>query len=95
LDTASIAGPALAAIRDGGKYVTVTALPPAERGIDVFRSGGSMDRPALRTLADMASSGPLHTPVIRAYGIDDARAAYEAFARRTGRGRLVLTFPAA
>jgi NADPH:quinone reductase len=27
LDTASIAGPALAAIPDGGKYVTVTALP--------------------------------------------------------------------
>jgi NADPH:quinone reductase len=93
LDTASIAGPALAAIRDGGKYVTVTALPSAERGIDVFRSGGSMDGPALRTLADMASSGRLHTPVTRAYRIDEAQAAYMAFARRTGRGRLVLTFP--
>jgi NADPH:quinone reductase len=93
LDTASVAGPALAAVRDGGKYVTVTALPSPERGIDVFRSGGRMDAPALRTLADMASSGRLHTPVARAYGIDDARAAYEAFARRTGRGRLVLSFP--
>jgi NADPH:quinone reductase len=93
LDTASIAGPALAAIRDGGKYVTVTALPAAERGIDVFRSGGRMDATALRTLADMASSGRLHTPVAHAYSIDDARVAYEAFAKRTGRGRLVLTFP--
>ena len=93
LDTASIAGPALAAVRDGGKYVTVTALPSPERGIDVFRSGGRMDAPALRTLADMASSGRLHTPVAHAYSIDDARAAYEAFARRTGRGRLVLSFP--
>jgi NADPH:quinone reductase len=93
LDTASVAGPALAAVRDGGKYVTVTALPSPKRGIDVFRSGGRMDAPALRTLADMASSGRLHTPVARAYGIDDARAAYEAFARRTGRGRLVLSFP--
>jgi len=92
LDTASVAGPALAAVRDGGKYVTVTAIPSAERGIDVFRSGGRMDGPALRTLADMASTGRLHTPVARAYSIDDARAAYEAFAGRTGRGRLVLSF---
>jgi NADPH:quinone reductase len=95
LDTASIAGPALAAIRDGGKYVTVTALPAPERGIDVFRSGGRMDGPALRTLADMASSGRLHTPVAHAYSIDETRAAYEAFAKGTGRGRLVLSFPGA
>jgi len=95
LDTASIAGPALAAVRDGGKYVTVTALPAPERGIDVFRSGGRMDAPALRTLADMANSGRLHTPVAHAYDIVDARAAYQAFAGRAGRGRLVLTFPAA
>jgi len=92
LDTASIAGPALAAIRDGGKYVTVTTLPSAERGIDVFRSGGRMDAPALRALADMAGSGLLHTPLAHTYGIDDARAAYQAFHRRTGRGRLVLSF---
>jgi len=93
LDTASVAGPALAAIRDDGKYVTVTALPAAERGIDVFRAGGRMDDEALRTLADMASTGRLHTPVARASSVDDARAAYEAFAGRTGRGRHVLTFP--
>jgi len=92
LDTASVAGSALAAVRDGGKYVTVTALPAAERGIDVFRSGGRMDGPALRTLADMASTGRLHTPVARTYNVDDVRAAYEAFASRTGRGRLVLSF---
>lgn len=92
LDTASIAGPALAAVRDGGKYVTVTKLPVTERGIDVFRSGGRMDAQALRTLADMANSGRLHTPVAQAYGIDDARAAYEALAERTGRGRITLSF---
>jgi NADPH:quinone reductase len=95
LDCASIAGPALAAIRDGGKYVTVTAVPPAERGIDVFRSGGRMDAPALSTLADMASSGRLHTPVAQSYGINDARTAYQTFGGRRERGRLVLTFPVA
>jgi NADPH:quinone reductase len=93
LDTASVAGPALAAVRDGGKYVTVTSLPAAERGIDVFRSGGRMDAEALRALAEMAVAGRLHTPVARVYDIDDARAAYAAFASRTGRGRLVLGFP--
>jgi NADPH:quinone reductase-like Zn-dependent oxidoreductase len=60
----------------------------------VFRSGGRMDAPALHTLADLASSGRLHTPVAHVYSVDDARVAYEAFARRTGRGRLVLSFPA-
>jgi len=92
LDTASIAAPALAAVRDGGKYVTVTQLPDPERGIDVFRSGGRMDAAALRALADMASSGRLHTPVAQVYGVDDVRAAYEAFAKRTGRGRISLSF---
>jgi NADPH:quinone reductase len=93
LDTATVAAPALAAVRDGGKYVTVTAVPPAERGIDVFRSGGRMDADALRTLADLASSGRLHTPVAAVFGVEDARSAYDAFAHRSGRGRLVLTFP--
>jgi NADPH:quinone reductase len=92
LDCASIAGPALDAIRDGGKYVTVTVVPPAERGIDVFRSGGRMDAQALSTLADMASSGRLHTPVAHTYSVEDARAAYGAFASQSGRGRIVLTF---
>jgi len=92
LDTASIAGPALAAVRNGGKYVTVTQLPSAERGIDVFRSGGRMDAPALSTLADMAFSGRLRTPVAHVYGVDEARGAYQALSKRTGRGRIVLSF---
>jgi len=93
LDCASIAAPALGAVRDGGKYATVTVVPPAERGIDVFRSGGRMDGPALTALVEAASSGRLHTPVARSYRIEDARAGYQAFGRQTGRGRLVLTFP--
>lgn len=94
LDTASVGAPALAALRDGGKYVTVTLLPAPERGIDVFRSGGRMDSDALTTLAEMAQTGRLHTPVAKTFGLDDAREAYDAFAHRRGRGRIVLTFPA-
>jgi len=93
LDTASIGAPALGAVCDGGKYVTVTDLPSPERNIDVFRSGGRMDSEALTTLADMASTGSLHTPVAKVFGLDEARAAYRAFGSRGGRGRIVLSFP--
>jgi NADPH:quinone reductase len=95
LDTASIGAPALAALRDNGKYVTVTNLPAPERGIDVFRSGGRMDAEALTTLVEMASSGRLHTPVNQVFDLADARNAYEAFTHRRGRGRIVLSFPSA
>jgi NADPH:quinone reductase len=93
LDTASVGAPALAAIRDGGKYVTVTNLPNAERNIDVFRSGGRMDSEALTTLAQMATDDRLHTPVAGVFSVSDARAAYEALSTHTGRGRVVLSFP--
>jgi NADPH:quinone reductase len=93
LDTASVGAPALGAVRDGGKYVTVTNLPVPERNIDVLRSGGRMDSEALTTLADMATTGRLHTPVAKVFDLDHARAAYQAFGSRTGRGRIVLSFP--
>ena len=93
LDTASIGAPALGAVRDDGKYVTVTDLPTPERGIDVFRSGGRMDSEAVTTLAAMASAGRLHTTVAQVFALDEARWAYSAFVHRSGRGRIVLTFP--
>lgn len=93
LDTASFGAPALAAVRDGGKYVTVTNIPTPERGIDVFRTGGRMDSEALTTLADMATTGHLHTPIGEVFDLDDARGAYAAVANRAGRGRIVLRFP--
>ena len=52
-----------------------------------------MDSEALTTLADMASAGRLHTPVAQVFALDEARRAYSAFAHRSGRGRIVLTFP--
>ncbi len=93
LDTASLGAGALAAIRDGGRYVTVTAVPAAERGISVARAFGRMDREGLTTLVRMASAGRLHTPVARVFDVARAREAYEYFSRRRGRGRVVLGFP--
>lgn len=93
LDTASMAAAALGAVRDGGRYVTVTDVPQAERGISVSRAFGRMDEEGLATLVDMAGSGRLHTPVAQEFTIAEARQAYESFSRWHGRGRMVLGFP--
>jgi NADPH:quinone reductase len=92
LDTASIGQAALGAVRDGGRYVTVTDVPPPERGITVTRSFGRMDEQGLATLVDMATSGRLRTPVAQAFEVADARRAYEHFSQWHGRGRVVLMF---
>jgi NADPH:quinone reductase len=92
LDTASLGAAALGAVRDGGRYVTVTVVPPAERGIRVARSFGRMDEEGLATLVQMASTGRLHTPVDREFDVAEARQAYQHFSRHRGRGRTVLRF---
>lgn len=92
IDTASIAAPALAAIRDGGRYVTTTVTPDAERGITIAGIQGVPDAAALATLVGMATAGTLHTPVARQFDVTEARAAYEEFGARPHYGRIVLTF---
>ena len=92
LDTASLGGATLGAIRDGGRYVTTTAPPESERGISVTNIFARADAAALSTLVEMATAGRLHTPVARTFDISDARAAYEEFASGPHRGRIVLTF---
>jgi NADPH:quinone reductase-like Zn-dependent oxidoreductase len=52
-----------------------------------------MDSEALTTLAGMATTGRLHAPVAKVFDLNHARAAYQAFGSRTGRGRIVLSFP--
>lgn len=91
LDTASIGAAALGAVRDGGRYVTVTVPPPPERDITVTRSSVRIDTEGLTTLVAMASDGRLHTPVAAEFDLQNARLAYQAFANRKGRGRIVLT----
>jgi NADPH:quinone reductase len=93
LDTASLAARALGALRDGGRYVTITDMPPAERGISVARAFGRMDTEGLATLVALATAGRLHTPVARAFAITDAHQAYAYFSQWHGRGRIVLSFP--
>ena len=90
--TTSLANAGLSAIRDGGRYVTTTDPPEAERDITVTKIYGGPDSVALATLIEMAENGQLHTPVAKAFDVSDARAAYEEFASGPHRGRIVLTF---
>jgi NADPH2:quinone reductase len=82
----------LDAVRDSGRYVTVTTAPEAERDITVTMVYGGPDAVALAALLEMAATGPLHTFVAREFALSDARAAYAEFAARSHSGRIVLTF---
>jgi NADPH:quinone reductase len=92
IDTASVAAPALEAIRDGGRYVTTTVAPDPVRKITIGRIYGVPNAPALATLMGMASTGMLHTPVAREFDVSEAQAAFEEFGARPHYGRIVLTF---
>jgi NADPH2:quinone reductase len=92
LDTAGIGAPALGAIRDGGRYASVTVVPDTERGITATRVYARMDPVGLPALVQMASDGRLHTPVARQFDVSEAQAAYQEFTSGPHRGRIVLTF---
>jgi NADPH:quinone reductase len=82
----------LAAVKDGGSYVTSTTPPGSERGIRATKIYGLPDGDALQTLTDMAVAGRLHTPVAREFSVGQVRAAYAEFVAGPHRGRIVLTF---
>jgi NADPH:quinone reductase-like Zn-dependent oxidoreductase len=92
LDTAGIGAPALGAIRDGGRYASVTVTPDPEREITVTRVYARMDPVALAALVQKASDGRLRTPVARQFDVSEAQAAYLEFSSGPHRGRIVLTF---
>jgi NADPH:quinone reductase-like Zn-dependent oxidoreductase len=92
LDTAGIGAPALGAIRDGGRYASVTVVPDTERSITVTRVYARMDPVGLPALVQKASDGRLRTPVARQFDVSEAQAAYLEFSAGPHRGRIVLTF---
>jgi NADPH2:quinone reductase len=92
LDTARVLAAGLGAVRDGGRFITTTAVPDPERGITTTMIYGVADSPALATLVERAGRGELHMPIAREFPVDQARAAYEEFTSGPHRGRIVLTF---
>ncbi|MBN6054463.1 NADP-dependent oxidoreductase [Nonomuraea sp. RK-328] len=92
LDAAVIGPPALAAVRDGGAFVSVRppATPAAERGIRVETVFVHSDGARLRELAVLVEQGRLTLRLARTFPFEQAAEAHELFAKGGLRGRLVL-----
>ncbi|MFG2003877.1 NADP-dependent oxidoreductase [Spirillospora sp. NPDC048911] len=92
LDAAVIGAPALAAVRDGGAYVSVLppATPPAERGIRVETVLVRSDGARLRELVALVEQGRLTLRLAQTFTFDQAAQAHELLAKGGVRGRIVL-----
>ena len=92
IDAAAIPGPTLAAVRDGGDFVTLTPLDPpsGERGITVHIEAIHHDGIRLGELAELVDKGALTLRVAATVPLDEARTAHELLAQGGVRGRIVL-----
>ncbi|MEU4090985.1 NADP-dependent oxidoreductase [Streptomyces sp. NPDC026673] len=92
LDAAGLGAPALAAVPDGGGYVTVRpdAVPAAERGIRVAAVQVRPDGVRLAELVALLDRGVLTTRVADTYPLAEAAKAHARLAEGGVRGRLML-----
>ena len=91
-DPAGIGEGAIAAVRDGGVYVSAGQTYDYPRDIQGNRVGVSPNPVQLKGIADAVAAGTLTTRVARTFPASEARAAYEAVSEKGLRGRIVLTF---
>ncbi len=91
-DTASVATPALAAIRDGGSYCGVIHpfAPLPERGIAVSTVGVHSNPDTLAGLVHLVDTGELTLRVAAHYPLADAAQAHTHLAKGGTRGAVVL-----
>jgi NADPH:quinone reductase len=92
LDAAALGAPALAAVRDGGIFVSVRVdvLPQPRRGVVVRNIAASPEAARLAYLSALAEVGLLTPRVARTYPLADAAEAHAQLARGGLRGRIVL-----
>ncbi len=93
VDTALLGAEALAAARDGARFVAVTdpAEPAAERGITVQTVHVRSNRPQLISLVESVDRGALTLRVAEVYPLADLATAHKRLAEGGVRGRLVVT----
>ena len=93
LDTIGLQA-ALAAVRDGGAYVTTqpTGVPPAERGISTQAVQVQPDAAALGPLAEQAAAGGLTVRVAATVPLAEFRRGYDLLAQGA-RGKVVVLIP--
>lgn len=92
LDAAALGAPALAAVRDGGTFVSVRVdvLPTPERGVTVHNTMAGPEPTRLAHLSALAEVGVLTPRVARTYPLSQAPEAHAQLARGGRRGRIVL-----
>jgi NADPH:quinone reductase-like Zn-dependent oxidoreductase len=92
LDAAALGAPALAAVRDGGIFVSlrVDVLPAPERGVVVRHTGAGPEAARLSYLSALAEVGVLTPRVAHIYPLTEAVEAHGRLARGGLRGRIVL-----
>jgi len=92
LDAAALGEPALAAVRDGGIFVSVRVdvLPQPLRGVVVRNIAASPEAARLAYLSALAEVGLLTPRVARTYPLAEAAEAHAQLTRGGLRGRIVL-----
>ncbi|MZF90419.1 NADP-dependent oxidoreductase [Streptomyces sp. SID5643] len=92
LDAAVLGEPALAWVRDGGRYVGVIphAEPASVRGVATGAVEVSADGTRLAELVRLLDEGVLAARVAETYALEDAAKAHARLAEGGVRGRLVL-----
>lgn len=92
LDAAVLGVPALGAVRNRGRFVSVVggAAPVPLRGITVAQQWIAADSPGLTRLSALADSGRLTPRVADTMPLHEAAAAHRRLAGKGIRGRLVL-----
>jgi NADPH:quinone reductase len=92
LDAAALGEPALAAVRDGGVFVSLRSdvLPQPRRAIAVRHTSAGPEATRLSHLSALAEVGVLTPRVARTYPLSEAAQAHAHVARGGLRGRIVL-----
>lgn len=92
LDAAVLGEPALAWVRDGGRYIGVIphAEPASVRGVETGAVEVSADGARLAELVRLLDEGVLTTRVAETYALEDAAKAHARLGEGSVRGRLVL-----
>ncbi|MCX5561147.1 NADP-dependent oxidoreductase [Streptomyces sp. NBC_00038] len=92
LDAAALGTPALAAVRDGGIFVSVRGdvLPAAQRGVVVRHTTAGPEATRFSYLSALAEVGVLTPRVAQTYPLSQAAEAHAQLARGSRRGRIVL-----
>jgi NADPH2:quinone reductase len=92
LDAAALGAPAMAAVRDGGVYVSVRAdvLPESERGVVVRLTTAGPEPTRLSYLSALAEVGLLTPRVAQTFPLEQAAEAHALLAEGGQRGRILL-----